>query len=405
MDESAIVQRLDRLEQSVNALRSNRDSSKPVASRSQAFFGFLLRNWVLLSFLVAVLTAAYVKFAFGVDYFREYRSIKTKHDLSKFYLRMGDVLMGRGEWEAAEDAYRNAQQIDPDNAAATMGVVKAQVFKPAAGEKYSAPEVVDAKLNYLLSLYPADDQLLFLKGVRLQDQGEESEAIVSYQKAIANNPRSLGSYINLGFIYDGHDHFDLDLAIKNLELALEQDRDYATTHENLGYSYLLTLNWDKALEHFHQSYRISPTWITAQSLGEAYRYAGNFRTALAWHQAAMKGIEESKSDTDPFLRSGSESMWNFMPLSRQDRETIKQTVNVYDTDEKRAFTHYALSLDFAIMDDFDKADKELREALKLDKDRNFSDYVANAINAIENLCSPDTPAKQWLEVHKTKLGG
>lgn len=226
----------------------------------------------------------------------------------------------------------------------------------------------------------------------------------AYQKAIANNPKSLGSYINLGFIYDGHNHFDLDLAIKNLELALEQDRDYATTHENLGYSYLLKLNYDKALEHFHQSYRISPSWMTAQSLGEAYRYSGDSRLALAWHQVAMKGIEESKSDTNPFLR-GSESMWNFMPLSRQDRDTIKHTVNVYDTEEKKAFTHYALSLDFAIVNEFDKADKELHEALKLDKDRNFSDYVANAINAIENLCSPNTSAKQWLEVRKTRLGG
>lgn len=404
MDENAVLQRLDRLEENLNSLQSKSGSAKPSTSKSQGFLEFLLRNWVLLSFLAALLTAIYVKFEFGVDYFRDYRSIKTKHDLSRFYLRMGDVLMGRGEWDAAEDAYRNAQQTDPDNTAATMGVVKAQVFKPPAGGKYYVPEVVDAKLNYLLSLYPADDQILFLKGVRVQDQGEENEAIRWYQKAIANNPQSLGSYVNLGFIYDGHDHFDLDLAIKNLELALEQDRDYATTHENLGYSYLLTLKYDKALEHFHQSYRISPTWMTAQSLGEAYRYSGQFRTALAWHQAAMKGIEESKSDTDPFLR-GSESMWNFMPLSRQDHETIKQTVNVYDTEEKKAFTHYALSLDFAILNEFDRVERELQEALKLDKDRTFSDYVANAINAIENLCSLNNSARQWFEVHKMRFGG
>jgi hypothetical protein len=90
---------------------------------------------------VALLTAIYVKFEFGVDYFRDYRNIKTKHELSRFYLRMGDVLMGRGEWEAAEDAYRSAQQVDPDDAAATTGIVKARVFKPPAGEKYYVPVI------------------------------------------------------------------------------------------------------------------------------------------------------------------------------------------------------------------------------------------------------------------------
>ena len=92
----------------------------------------------------------------------------------------------------------NAQKIDLDDTAATMGIVKAQVFKPSAGEKYSVPEVVDAKLNYLLSQYPNDDQLLFLKGVRVQDE-DADEAIGWCEKAIAINLNSVGSYVNLGF--------------------------------------------------------------------------------------------------------------------------------------------------------------------------------------------------------------
>src|SRR5690242_12774004 len=102
MDENAILQRLDQLDENLNSLRSKSGSAKLSTSRSQGVLEFLLRNWVLLSFLAALLTAIYVKFEFGVDYFRDYRSIKTKHELSRFYLRMGDVLMGRGEWEAAE---------------------------------------------------------------------------------------------------------------------------------------------------------------------------------------------------------------------------------------------------------------------------------------------------------------
>ena len=74
---------------------------------------FLIANWVLFSFVAALCTAAYVKFAFGVDYFRDYRNIQAKNNLTAFYTHMGDVLMGRAEWLAAEEAYRNALQIDP----------------------------------------------------------------------------------------------------------------------------------------------------------------------------------------------------------------------------------------------------------------------------------------------------
>ncbi len=406
MDEKALAERLNRIEEQLKSLQAHLDTAKSStrpANRLQRLCHFLLGNWVLLSFVFAVATAIYVKYEFGVDYLREYRSIKTKHDLADFYTRMGDILMGRGEWEAAEDAYRNAQQIDPENLAATRGIVKAQVFKPPAGKKYYIAEVVDAKLSYLLPLYPDDDQLMFLKGVRVQDQQDEKGAIDWFEKAITKNPKSLGSYVNLGFIYAGGEHFNPEMAINNLEKALRLDPDFGLAHSNLGFLYILSLNSDEALEHLKKSNQISSKWSTTYSLGEAHRYAGNFSQALDWHQAAMKGITDSKSENEPFLRE-SEVMWNYLPLNRQDHETIKDTVTVYDLDQKKAFTHYALSFDFAIENEFDKANKELEEALKLDKDHAFTSYFASEIKSIENLCSLNAAAKKWFENHKAKLG-
>jgi tetratricopeptide (TPR) repeat protein len=407
MDENALLERLDRLEQSIKSLQTGGPVSKPAeprATKFQRLCKFLLANWVLLSFVFALATAVYVKFAFGVDYLRDYRSIKLKHDLGDFHTRMGDILMGRGEWAAAEDAYRNAQQIDPENLAAARGIVKAQVLKPPAGEKYYVPEVVDAKLRYLLSLYPEDAQLSFLKGVRLQEQGDEDDAMETYKKAIAKNKNSPGSRVNLGFIYAGEKHFNMDEAIKNLEESLELDSDYPLTHQNLGFLYLLSLNFAKAVEHEKRAFDISAKWSNAYNLGEAYRYSGDFGDAIRWHKFVLERLSAANSEDDPFVRQSATQI-NYMPVNRQDRETIKTTVTVYGLEDKKIFTHYALSFDYALADDFDNANKELREALRMNKNYGFSRYYESTIDSIENLCNPSGQAKKWFESHRGRLFG
>ena len=89
------------------------------------------------------------------------------------------------------------------------------------------------------------------------------------------------------FIYDDQDHFDLDLVIKNLELALEQDGDYPMTHENSGSP---------------PCHRQVP-----QDIADLGNCSHNFDLALTRHQFALNRLEEVKSDNDAFLR-GSKSM-------------------------------------------------------------------------------------------------
>lgn len=48
-------------------------------------------------------------------------SIKT---LSEFHRELGDKLMADTQWEAAEDAYLTALEIDPNNLEAAYGIVK-----------------------------------------------------------------------------------------------------------------------------------------------------------------------------------------------------------------------------------------------------------------------------------------
>lgn len=394
MEENELRERLEKLEARLSALQA------PAAPNTQAAAGgrlahlssFLIANWVLLSFVAALITAGYVKFAFGVDYFRDYRSLQAKSRLTTFYTHLGDTLMGRAEFLAAEDAYRSALQVDGSNTAATLGVVKAEIFKPAEGAQYYAPEVVDAKLAYLISLYPNDDQLMFLKGYRLQDEGNDEEAITAYNEAMEANPGSLGSYFQLAYLYTTPAHFDLEKAVKNLKRAQELDPELPMIYENLGYIYFLVEDFKQAETLLWKGYRLSPSWEKACSLADTYRSEGNPESSIRLRRWALDQFDKAKPN-DRVL--GGNSTWNYLPLQPGDRETIKQTVGVNDVAEKKAFTHYGLSFDYAVKRDFKVADQELSTALKLDPDHEYTDYFAEVSDAFARRTRTNPSLSGW----------
>ncbi len=402
MDGNEFEGRLVRLEEQLTALQGRAGGEVPETegSRSVRISKFLVANWVLLSFVVALGTAVYVKFAFGVDYFRDYRSIQAKNNLTAFYTHLGDVLMGRLEFAAAEEAYRNALQLDGSNTTATLGVVKAQVFKKEDGQEFYAPEVADAKLAYLRSAYPEDDQLMFLQGIRLDNGTNVDEAMAWYKKAIAKNPRSMGSYGQLAYHYMNPPHFDLDEAMKNLKSALELDPDLPQLNENMGYIFLLLQDYPQAEKYLSKGYKLAPTWEKASSWADLARSEGNVGWAIALRRWSLGAMTAAKPKDRVF--DGTTS-WNYMPLKPGDRETIKDTVLVESPEEKRAFTHYELSLDYAVQGRFKKADEELALALKGDPEHEYTDYFAEVSESVRRLVPASKATKVWLQADQAAL--
>jgi tetratricopeptide (TPR) repeat protein len=412
MDTDELIRRVEWLEQEVKALRSGSAPSTPasgVLTVAQEVGKIAVTNWVLISFVGALLTAGYVKHKFGVDYFESYRNQATTRDLGEFYRLLGDRLMATSEWAAAEDAYRQALQVHPNNAAAVYGVVKATVFQPSKGEKYYAGEVVDAKLDYLLKTHP-DAQIYFLKGVRSMGQGYLKETIDWYEKAIAADSTFAGPYLNLGYMHMGFwdnaaktRHVDLDKGMDAFEKALMLDPTLGMAHNNLGFVQLIAGNTAKAIEHLEKAYAISPSLLTAINLGDAYRCAGKSDLALAWHETALSNAIEIDTSDARYL--GLEWLYNYMPIAPGDRETIKKFVRVYDRKQKQAVATYALSLDHAMVGQFSRADSLFQRAVELESTSAFRRFFANKIQAIEKTV-PLPPAQQlWLQRHRGSLLG
>jgi len=402
MERTQSLKRLHKLEEEIELLKAELEppnKRSKLGRRFRRFRKFIISYWFLFSFLVALLTVVYAKVKFDIDYFEDYRNISTTKGLSEFYRQLGDRLMANSEWTAAEDAYRTALEINPNNIEATYGIVKAQVFKPIKGEKFFATEVAEAKLDYLLSHFPDDYQVYFLKGVLHLYQKDSKNAKLWFQKAINKNPKFVGGYISLGLIKQRN--FDIEGAVRDFKKALELGPNYATANNNLGFLYLILANFTEAVELLERAYRLSPNLLTAINLGDAYRYSGQYDSALQWHQLALDVLREPGIENERYI--GSLWLYNYMPQWPGDLETINYSVYIGSLKQKKVFVRYALSFDYALNKNFKKADEEFKKGLELDQSQQYGNFFVNKISSIVNLLDMDEEVREWLLEHRIIL--
>ncbi len=385
----ALEEQLQHLKADVTPARE----MNPVMEAAAAVAKFAIDNWVLLSFVVAVATAIYVKFHFGIDYFESYRDVATKKMLSEFYRKLGDRMMVYGEWEPAEAAYRNSLEINPTNKQASFGVAKAGLFQPLKGQKFYAPDMVEAKLDFLIANVPGDAQLVFLKGFNRFLQGDNDESIRLLRQAIAIDPQFVGSYIQLGYMLMGAG--EIEPAIGNFKKALEIDASYSLTNNNLGYCYLITLQRQEAVKCFELSLKICPTLLNTISLADAYRLNGNLDDAHRLHAHAVRVLGEKDIEKERYI--GGQWLYNFMPLKEGDRQTIQQAVQMYSFEQKKMVTLAALAFDQALRGETIQADKAFAQSMALDKAGEFHGFFANKIQSLLNLVKMSPGAHTWFE--------
>ena len=373
--------------------------TNPVVDGFLAMVKLAIDNWVLLSFCTAVVTAAFVKYRFDIDYFESYRDVSTKKKLSEFYRKLGDRLMIYGEWESAEAAYRTSLEINPTNMQASYGVAKAGLFQPLAGQKYYSPDMAEAKLDHLIREMPADPQLVFLKGFNRFMQGDEQTSRALFAEAITLDPQFVGSHIQLGYLCMGAG--ETAAAITHFKTALELDPSYSLTNNNLGYCYLITLQLDQAIKCLDLSLKICPNLLSTISLGDAYRLNGDLAGALRLHEHAARVLHEKGIDKERYV--GGAWLYNFMPLKKDDTTTIQESVRVSTFEQKKMVALCALAFDQALGGDLTLAGKTFAQAQALDKDGEYRRFIANKIQSILNLLSVPAPARAWFEAKLHQL--
>jgi tetratricopeptide (TPR) repeat protein len=356
---------------------------------------FITSNWAILSFLAAVAVATYVKFSYGIDYLEQYRNTATLKQMSRYYSRMGARLVESQEWEAADVAYKRALELNPHNLDAQFGRLKAEVFDPLPGRQYVAPEIAEARLKYLEELFPHDDDVQFLHAVADAGRGATSDAEKRLKAILHKRPDFAAGHQTLGFLYQNA--FRIDDAIASYKRAVELNPAVASASNNLGYCYLLKTQFTRAVHHLSRALESSAYAVTGLNLGDAYRYAGDINAAYRMHDIVYTTIIRSSNVNERERYIEGTWTYNFMPLHRKDRETIKQYVIAGTLEQKRAITRMAMAIDLGLLGRYSEADQELTAALQLDNSADYRQFYANRLLAADRLLSLPAGTKVWLQ--------
>jgi tetratricopeptide (TPR) repeat protein len=407
------LERLHHLEREVLAIKSELlPESKPgrLIVMTRAANEWFRNYFPLISAVSAALVILIAYFVYHVDPLQSYRETREKIDnerltkqTSEFYTRLGEKLLNRAEFKSAENAFNRALEIRPTNLDATVGVLRSQIFKPLEGQKYYKPEVVEAKLAHLRSVSGRDDYIIYYyEGILQGDHEEYAEAKKSFAKAAEMNPNFIASYNMMGMT-TLQAKGEVVEAISNFQHALEIDPRYAATHFNLGSCYLLVEEYDKAIEHLDKSDKLFADPITAIMLGDAYLYKGgegSIEKAFRAHELALSLLDDPNIKDVEYISS---SIFNYMPSKRGDRELTKNYVYTNNSIQNKAFAHYALSFDYALLKRFREADVEFAKALGLESRLDYSRFFQWKIFSLMNFLVMDEAVKRWFQSKKNFL--
>lgn len=399
MNQESLLKRIQELEREMVRIRSEIVPQKNRWRRVLAKSGlFLISYWALMSFMAALCTATYVKYAFNIDYFESYRNASEVKRISEFHREMGDELFLQSSWHQAVDSYQAAIAANPANTRAALGIVKAQVMEPEKGRKYSDPNVVRTKLDRLRRLYPDDPQVIYLQVLQSYGTDTPEQTLALCEKLLARHPRFSGGYLLKAFIQQSN--ADIAAAATTLCQLLTFEPNNGSAHSNLGYCYLFTGQQELARKHLRLGRQYNPDMVNCLSLAEACRMGGETEEAANLLDGVERMLVTPGIEEEYF--SGGEWLWNYLPEKEGDVESQRNTIRCYTMDQKRAILRISQGMLKAGGGDYEAALEKFRECLKLEP--LYRSFLANKLRATAASGKNITPErKAWMQAVASKL--
>jgi tetratricopeptide (TPR) repeat protein len=396
MDNDTLLRRVHELEIEVQKLKASvaRSPQRQVQVVVKKSVGFVLTYWTLLSFLVAILIAIYIKYAFNVDYFENYRTLAGSRATSEFHTKLGNDLLRRQEWSAAEDAFTRALAANANNGDAGYGLLKSRIFKPPPGEKFTSPRTQDTMLTFLREQRPDDPDLDLLQAVRHWEQDQKEETKISLEAALAKKPDFSAALAIMGHVsmVEG----DIPAAKAWTEKAVASDPQNANALSNLGFMALISGDFDDAIAKLERANFAEPNLLTPLVLSDACRLKGDFTGALGYSRSTARAVENADLRNSRY--AGGEWFYNYLPLQKGDTASCKNGIYVTSLERKEGLCHFAHALDLALTGDPAAAEKPFTRALELMPADAEHQFFANKLRATIGWAPQSVPENTvlWL---------
>ncbi len=224
----------------------------------------------------------------------------------------------------------------------------------------------------------------------LWQEGERQEGVLWATRATELDPRNSNAYVQVGYYKMALG--DVEGASDSERQALRIDPDNAMANNNFGFLQLILGDFSAGTQYLRRAYELSPSMITAVNVGDAHQFQGAFELAALWHTLAR----DSADVAGPAWAGGT---WvsNFLPEGRNDRETIRRSVEFPSRQLKKLFAGFALSIDHALLGDRSTAEAELAK-LPFTPAGEYAQFFLNRIKFNQRIHgSRSSTADGWLK--------
>jgi tetratricopeptide (TPR) repeat protein len=215
-------------------------------------------------------------------------------------------------FKEARAGYAKALELDPDFAAAMLGLARQSQKEQAVSLLHRAERLksrltdrerlhVDLALaemekgpperlkiaQQILAKYPDDFRATTVIAMDQARQGKMEEAVRVFTKLLEVDPNSADAYNMIGYHYGYRG--DYEKAIENLKKYQFMAPDQANPHDSLGEIQAYSGHYDEAIQNLNRALSIKPDFFAAYDhLGVAYEGKGDYAKAYESYRKAYE---------------------------------------------------------------------------------------------------------------------
>lgn len=192
----------------------------------------------------------------------------------------------------ARNFLTTAVEIDPDFAEAYLYLARAYHWLNDPKARDEAYERA-----WTLSDRASEKERLYIHAAYALDvEGDAEKSFLIYQEMAQKYPREKDVHYRMATYYRGQNVWDE--SIKEYKIALELDPKYGTAMNELAYTYLITGDYENAIEYFKKYASAYPEDANPHdSLAEAHLRKGNLDEAIAGYKKALEIKPDFGSDS------------------------------------------------------------------------------------------------------------
>jgi tetratricopeptide (TPR) repeat protein len=167
------------------------------------------------------------------------------------YLRtLSDVYFSMGKTQQCRDALNKALDVDQDDTSSYLKLAELEFYFKDYKKSFDY-------INKALAIDPGNARAFFIKGMAYKENGDTAKAVKNFQLAVENDQEYYHAYMQLGLLFTAKHN---PLAVDYFNNALNCNPKSIETYYALGMYYQENEQYNKAIETYTTLLKIDPKY-------------------------------------------------------------------------------------------------------------------------------------------------